>query len=102
MHDAALVEVFNLQVPPGALVFHLHEHHGRTAGHCTLDPTYERWVHRTACGRVSYVGWCLSHTVTEGQVGHRDWHRTTSLRRDQAELLGRLCARCAAADERAP
>ena len=57
-----------------------------------------RWVARTVCGRITYLGWCGHNESKDRLWVHTDQEPADRLRRDQAELLGRLCKVCEAHD----
>jgi hypothetical protein len=93
--DASTVLAFSpTWRPVGKVVFHQVGPHDREEvdGH-----TY--WVMRTACGRAANRSEALDlPSPVPYEFREREW--ATWMRRDHAEVLGRLCERCAYAEAR--
>jgi hypothetical protein len=93
--DATPVYVFGMgYAPPGRVVFHSPGPHDLEGGRCPRGALHRRLVVRTACGRITYLGACIDHHPTDDGRCH-SLDLATRLRRDHAELLGRLCKGCA-------
>jgi hypothetical protein len=77
--------------PPGRVIFHLHQPTGWDAPE-TIDG-HQHWVTRTACGRLAWRGEALD-VPSPVPYSLREREPATMMRRDHADLLGRLCSTC--------